>query len=53
MTLRIPAGSPRLLRPLGAAVVMLTISADGPISHTELARVTSVSNSTVNGTVAF
>ena len=51
MTLRIPAGSPRLLRRLNSAAVLRTIRADGPISRAELARVTGLSKPTVNGAV--
>jgi predicted NBD/HSP70 family sugar kinase len=51
MTVRIPAGSPQLLRRLNTAAVLRTIRADGPISRADLARLTGLSKPTVNAAV--
>ncbi len=45
------ATSPRLLRRLNAAAVLSAIRSDGPISRSELARMTGLSKPTVNGAV--
>jgi predicted NBD/HSP70 family sugar kinase len=45
---RLPAGSPGLLRRLNSTAVLRAIRTGGPISRTELARVTGLSKPTVN-----
>jgi DNA-binding IclR family transcriptional regulator len=44
----IPVGSPPLLRRLNFAQLVRTIRSEGPISRSELARVTGLSKPTVN-----
>ena len=51
MANRLPAGSPSLLRRLNSTAVLRAIRTDGPISRTELARVTGLSKPTVNDVV--
>jgi len=48
---RLPAGSPSLLRRMNSAAILQTIRTGGPISRTELARVTGLSKPTVNDVV--
>jgi len=47
----LPAGSPSLLRRLNSAAVLRAIRSEGPISRTELAKVTGLSKPTVNEVV--
>src|SRR5713226_970211 len=51
MAIRLPAGSPRLLRRLNSAAVLQAIRDRGPISRTELAHATGLSKPTVNEVV--
>jgi glucokinase len=51
MAKRLPAGSPSLLRRLNSTAILRVIRTDGPISRTELARVTGLSKPTVNEVV--
>jgi glucokinase len=51
MAHRLPAGSPSLLRRLNSTAILRAIRTDGPLSRTELARITGLSKPTVKDVV--